>query len=69
LASGGRLLALYLFGSEAEGRSRPDSEIDLAFLSERALAPVIVFDVAQDLAAALHRDVDLVDLSKASTVV
>jgi predicted nucleotidyltransferase len=68
LASGGRLLAVYLFGSEAEGRARPDSDVDLAFLSERALDPVVVFDVAQDLATALHRDVDLVDLSRASTV-
>ena len=68
LASGGRLLAVYLFGSEAEGRARPDSDVDLAFLSERALDPVVVFDVAQDLATALHRDVDLLDLSRASTV-
>ncbi len=59
---------MYLFGSEAEGRARPDSDVDLAFLSERALDPVVVFDVAQDLATALHRDVDLVDLSRASTV-
>jgi predicted nucleotidyltransferase len=68
LASGGRLLAVYLFGSEAEGRARPDSDVDLAFLSERALDPVVVFDVAQDLATAMHRDVDLVDLSRATTV-
>jgi len=68
LASGDRLLALYLFGSEAKDRARPGSDVDLAFLSERALDPVVVFDVAQDLAAALHCDVDLVDLPRASTV-
>lgn len=68
LSSGGRLLAVYLFGSQAEGRSRADSDVDLAFLCERALPPELVFDVAQELAARLGCDVDLVDLRRASTV-
>jgi len=65
---GGSLLALYLFGSEAEGRARPDSDIDLAFLADLAVAPEVVFDTAQALASVLGRDVDLVDLATASTV-
>jgi predicted nucleotidyltransferase len=65
---GGSLIALYLFGSEAEERARPDSDIDLAFLADVVLAPEVVFDTAQALASVLRRDVDLVDLATASTV-
>lgn len=68
LSAGGRLLAVYVFGSFSDGRARPDSDIDLAVLCERSLPPELVFDVAQELASALGRDVDLVDLRRASTV-
>jgi len=64
-------LAAYLiivFGSAARGRLRPDSDIDLAFLSKYEFSPYDVFMAAQELAGILDRDVDLVDLSKASTV-
>lgn len=68
LSAGGRLLAVYVFGSFSDGRARPDSDIDLAVLCERSLPPELVFDVAQELASALGRDVDLVYLRRASTV-
>ncbi|NLU50144.1 MAG: nucleotidyltransferase domain-containing protein [Syntrophomonadaceae bacterium] len=64
-------LAAYLiivFGSAARGRLRPDSDIDLAFLSKYEFSQYDVFMAAQELAGILDRDVDLVDLSKASTV-
>ena len=59
---------VYVFGSVAENREHPESDIDLAFLSSTPQDPVRVFDLAQDLAIALNRDVDLVDLQRASTV-
>jgi predicted nucleotidyltransferase len=62
------LLMLYLFGSAARGETRADSDFDLALLAARPLDPVAVFDAAGDLAALLSRDVDLVDLARASTV-
>ena len=62
------LIVLYLFGSAAEGRLRAESDIDLAFLAMSDARPLRVFDAAQALATVLHRDVDLVDLSEASTV-
>lgn len=60
--------AVYLFGSAATGRERPDSDLDLAFLPRRTADPVATFQVAQQLADALGREIDLVDLSKATTV-
>ena len=59
---------IILFGSAADEKMRDDSDIDVAFLSEKSLSEYEVFIVAQELAAKLGRDVDLIDLSKASTV-
>lgn len=61
--------AVYLFGSCAEDRMRDDSDLDLAFLPQSGPCdPVEVFEAAQRLASQLNREVDLVDLSAASTV-
>lgn len=62
------LIALYRFGSQAKGTARPASDVDLAILSRVALSELRRFELAQDLAIQLHRDVDLVDLRSASTV-
>ena len=62
------LQALYLFGSAASGEARPGSDLDLALLADRPLAADERFDLEQDLALLLGREVDLVDLLAASTV-
>ena len=62
------LIALYRFGSTERGAVRSDSDIDLAVLSREALPELRRFELAQELAIQLHRDVDLVDLRAASTV-
>jgi len=62
------LIACYRFGSTERGTTRPDSDVDLAILSGKTLSELNRFELAQDLAAQLHRDVDLVDLRAASTV-
>lgn len=59
---------LVLFGSSVKGAMRSDSDIDIAFLSEKNYDAYEVFMTAQELAAIIKRDVDLMDLSKASTV-
>jgi predicted nucleotidyltransferase len=61
-------LAIYLFGSAAKPALRSDSDLDLAFLSPQACDVVAVFDASQRLARILSREVDLVDLGSASTV-
>lgn len=62
------LVAVYRFGSTATGTARTDSDIDLALLGERPLSPLERFDLQERIAAALRRQVDLVDLRSASTV-
>jgi predicted nucleotidyltransferase len=58
----------YIFGSSVQGIFREDSDIDIAFLSDRTHGDYEVFMIAQEIAAEFNRDVDLIDLSKASTV-
>ncbi|MDH4153768.1 MAG: nucleotidyltransferase domain-containing protein [Nitrospira sp.] len=62
------LIALYRFGSVTRGVVRPESDIDLAVLSRETLPELRRFELAQELAIQLHRDVDLIDLRSASTV-
>jgi predicted nucleotidyltransferase len=59
---------IYLFGSFASSRVRPDSDIDIAFLPTVSVDPVDCFEASNRLADQLGRQVDLVDLTRASTV-
>ena len=59
---------IYLFGSYARGKERPDSDLDLAFLSSKEIDDYQLFLTAQKLASKLNTEVDLIDLKKASTV-
>ena len=63
-----RLVAVYLFGSHGEGNAHPESDVDLAFLAEEALPAAARWELQETLAGHLGRDVDLVDLRRASTV-
>jgi predicted nucleotidyltransferase len=64
-----RPAAVYLFGSAAADKLRGDSDIDLAFLPQAEAAdPMIIFNASQVLAGELGREVDLLDLTTASTV-
>lgn len=63
-----RPAAIYFFGSAATGRERPDSDLDLAFLPSAPVEPLARFEASQALADGLRREVDLVDLSTATTV-
>lgn len=60
--------AIYRFGSWGSAAERPDSDIDLAVLPLTPLDPVQRWELAQKLASLARRDVDLVDLLRASTV-
>ncbi len=61
-------LAIYCFGTWGTKDQRPDSDIDLAVLALSPLDSVACWDLAQQLASMAGRNVDLVDLLKASTV-
>jgi predicted nucleotidyltransferase len=59
---------IMIFGSAYKGSMTPDSDIDIAFLSDKKVEPYELFMIAQGLADKLGRDVDLVNLETASTV-
>jgi uncharacterized protein len=62
------LSALWLFGSEARGQARPDSDVDLATLFSQPVASEQLFEASLDLQSLLGRSVDLVDLRRASPI-
>lgn len=60
---------IILFGSTVKGNIHNQSDIDIAFLSnEIEFDKYELFMIAQELASKLSQDVDLIDLSQASTV-
>ena len=62
------LLAVYLFGSRADGTAGRESDLDIAILNDGPLDPVALWELTSDLAEMAHCPVDLVDLRAASTV-
>ncbi|GAB4271702.1 MAG: hypothetical protein Kow0092_26540 [Deferrisomatales bacterium] len=54
------IAAVYLFGSEAAGRSRKGSDLDLALLVTRDVGGMERVDLETELPRRLGRDVDLV---------
>lgn len=59
---------LWLFGSEARGTARPDSDMDLAALFRRRPTGLEVLETRAELGELLRREVDLVDLDQASPI-
>lgn len=62
------VVAVYRFGSTIRGEERADSDVDLAVLAAAPIDPLQRFALQEELAIALRRNVDLVDLRRASTV-
>ncbi len=62
-----RVLAVFLFGSQADGTATPRSDIDLAVLFDREIdfKEELAFDVGVSLILRTH-DVDVVNLNRAS---
>jgi len=62
------LVGIYLFGSWGSEFQTPESDIDLAILGSRKYAPADLWNTAQEIAAKLKRNIDLLDLRSVSTV-
>ncbi|NRB25018.1 nucleotidyltransferase domain-containing protein [Shewanella sp.] len=62
------LRLIYLFGSYANGEQHPESDLDIAILPAKTLDNLTRWEIAQALASEFDIDVDLIDLSCASTV-
>lgn len=63
-----RLLAIYAFGSHIQGTAGPESDLDLAVLTAGYADPLVLFDLASDIADIVGCQVDLLDMRAASTV-
>jgi predicted nucleotidyltransferase len=59
---------IIIFGTAGRDEMRPDSDIDIAYLSDQHFAPYELFLLSQELARKLNREVDLIDLATVSTV-
>ncbi len=59
---------IYLFGSHGTAREHSGSDIDLAILPTSPLDPLVCFATANELTNRLGVAVDLIDLSRANTV-
>jgi predicted nucleotidyltransferase len=62
------LSLIYIFGSQVSGTVHQDSDVDIAVLCGKKIAPLTRWNVSSELAEVLKKDVDLVDLLEASTV-
>ena len=62
------LAGIYLFGSQATGTAGPKSDVDIAFFAGRALPQLELLRLREKVSAAMRREVDLVDLADASTI-
>ena len=62
------VVAVYRFGSTVSGTTHRESDVDLAFLAQVPFDAVRRFELQERLAVELRRNVDLVDLRSASTV-
>ena len=62
------LIGAWLFGSALTGQLRADSDIDLAVWCGLPIDGVRRFEVQRELGVMLDRDVDLVDLATAGTL-
>lgn len=60
---------IIIFGSTAKGEEFPDSDIDIAFLSKKKIDDVARFELQEEIAYKLQKDVDLVDMDKANDVI
>lgn len=62
------LLALYVFGTFATKYERKDSDIDLAILGQSPIDVIVLWNLAQQIASHVNKDVDLIDLATSSTI-
>lgn len=59
---------IYIFGSTAKGTATNNSDVDIAFYSQKDYDPFEIFLLAQNIGKTLKKEVDLIQLKNSSTV-
>lgn len=59
---------IYIFGSYATDEVNKESDIDIAFLSDRKIEKYDIFIKAQEISSKVDKEVDLIDLKDSTTV-
>ncbi len=54
--------AIYLFGSFASNQQTDESDVDLALVLPNPIDKLTLFNITQEIAASISRDIDLIDL-------
>lgn len=54
--------AIYLFGSFASNQHTDESDVDLALVLPNPIDKLRLFNITQEMAASISRDIDLIDL-------
>lgn len=62
------LSAVYVFGSQVSGEAGPESDLDVALMSDESQGAEVLWDLSSRLAGIVGCHVDLLDLRSASTV-
>jgi predicted nucleotidyltransferase len=62
------LAGVYIFCSVATDTAKPGSDIDLAVFAGRPIAPEVLHETREKIAQAMLREIDLVDLAGADTI-
>jgi uncharacterized protein len=62
------VIAIYLFGSFGTEFATASSDLDLAILVKGKMDKVALWNLAQEIAIKINKDVDLIDLAHASTI-
>ncbi|MDX8335889.1 MULTISPECIES: type VII toxin-antitoxin system MntA family adenylyltransferase antitoxin [Cetobacterium] len=59
---------IYIFGSYATGKINKESDIDIAFLSDKKIDKYSIFIKSQEISSKVNREVDLIDLEESTTI-
>ncbi len=62
------LISVYCFGSSVQGCETLESDLDIAYLSDRQITNVERWTIQEEIASLLIRDVDLIALKTATDV-
>jgi predicted nucleotidyltransferase len=60
-----KVVAVYVFGSVAIGRNRPDSDIDIAMIGPHAVDSLSIEELKEKVSTYLQIEVDLIDFVSA----